>query len=156
METPEEVWQKLEALREGTLQRLAALSQEELDRRPQGEDGEEAWSLGEIFMHLAIDEIYLRELIACPLLEGMKPPDGVRFLPPPPPYGMTKEVIQFWFRRARLTTRRLFEAWPESPDMVLQHQGGLRPMNGLQWLHAYTGHEELHQREIDGMGKNGH
>lgn len=153
METPEEVWQKLEAVREGTLQRLASFSQEELDRRPAAEEGEEAWSPGEIFMHLAIDEVYVREMIARPLLEGVKPAEGVRFLPPPPPYGMAKEVIKFWFERARLSTRRLFEAWPESPEMQLEHEGGLRPMNGLQWLYAYTGHEELHQRQIDEMEK---
>ena len=35
-------------------------------------------------MHLAIDEFYLRELIARPLLEGVKPPEGITFLPPPP------------------------------------------------------------------------
>src|SRR5690606_16099011 len=108
MERPEEVWQTLETVREGTLQRLAGFSQEELDRRPPAEEGEEAWSLGEIFMHLAIDEIYVREMIARPLLDGVQPPDGVRFLPPPPPYGTAKEVIEYWFERARLGTRRLF------------------------------------------------
>ena len=35
--------------------------------------------------------------------------------------------------------------------LTLEHEGGLRPMNGLQWLHAYTGHEEVHQRQIDRM-----
>ena len=68
-------------------------------------------------MHLAIDELYLRELIAIPLLEGIKPPEGVSFLPPPPPYGQTMEVILFWFERARLQTRRYFEAWPLKPGI---------------------------------------
>lgn len=154
MERPEEVWQKLQAVRAETLQRLAAVSQEELDRRPQAEDGEEAWSLGEIFMHLAIDEIYVREMIARPLLEGVRPPDGVRFLPPPPPYGTSKDVIEYWFERARQGTRRLFERWPQNAELALEHEGGLRPMNGLQWLHAYTGHEALHQGQIDEMGGN--
>lgn len=147
MDSPEAVWQRLEEVRAGTLQRLEALSQEELDRRPAAEDGEEAWSAGEIFMHLAIDEMYLRELIARPLLEGRKPPDGVSFLPPPPPHGMAKEVIRFWFERARAMTRRLFEAWPADADMDLQHEGGLRRMNGLEWLRAYAGHEVFHQGE---------
>ena len=56
-------------------------------------------------MHLAIDEMYLRELIALPLLEGVKPPEGVSFLPPPPPYGTSKAVIGFWFERARVQTQ---------------------------------------------------
>ncbi|MEE8391523.1 MAG: hypothetical protein V3S14_12110 [Anaerolineae bacterium] len=45
-------------------------------------------------IHDPIDEFYLRELIARALLEGIKPPDGVRFLPPPPPYGTPREVNQ--------------------------------------------------------------
>ena len=151
MGSPENGWQVLEEARAGTLRRLEALSQEELDRRPPAEDGEEAWSPGEIFMHLAIDEHYVRELIACPLLEGVKPPEGVGFLPPPPPHGLEKEVIAYWFERARAATRRLFEGWPEEADMVLRHEGGLRPMSGLEWLEAYAGHEVFHQRQIDGM-----
>jgi hypothetical protein len=34
----------------------------------------------------------------------------VTFLPPPSPYGAKKEVIRFWFDRARTMTRRLIEA----------------------------------------------
>ena len=46
-------------------------------------------------MHLAIDEIYLRELIARSLLGGIKPPVDVSFIPPPPPYSIAKDVIFF-------------------------------------------------------------
>jgi hypothetical protein len=83
----------LDHIRAETLKRLDGLTQTQLDWRPP--DGE--WSLGEIFMHLAIDEHYLREQIARPLLEGVKPPEAVRFVPPPPPSGARKEVILFWF-----------------------------------------------------------
>ena len=92
-----EVLKELEDIRTRTLERLRPLSQTQLDWRPP--DGE--WSLGEIFMHLAIDEHYLREQIARPLLEGIKPPEGVTFLPPPSYVGAKKEVIQYWFERAR-------------------------------------------------------
>ena len=56
-------------------------------------------------MHLAIDEVYLRDLIARPLLEGVAPPEDLSFYPPPPPHGMSKQVIKFWFQRARADTR---------------------------------------------------
>ena len=102
-------------------------------------------------MHLAIDEIYLRELIARPLLEGVKPPDGVTFLPPPPPYGTGKDVIRFWFARARSQTRRLFDNWPPDADLDLTHQGGLEAMNGLEWFEGYAGHEAFHHRQIDDL-----
>jgi hypothetical protein len=100
-------------------------------------------------MHLAIDELYLRELIAIPLLEGIKPPERVEFLPPPPPYGQTKEVIQFWFERARLQTRRYFESWPEDANLEVTHEGGLRRMNGLGWFEGYGGHEAFHHQQIE-------
>lgn len=152
MDEREMVWQKLQEVRGETLRQLSALSQGQLDRRPPpGEEGEQAWSLGEIFMHLSIDEMYVRELIARPLLEGVKPPDGVRFLPPPPPYGWSKDVITYWFNRARLMTERLFETWPDEANLTLQHEGGLQAMNGLQWFRGYASHEELHQRQIDEM-----
>ena len=91
---PKAVLHRLEAIRAGTLHRLDGFTQAELDWRPPSAGDEESWSLGEVLMHLAIDEIYLRELIARPLLEGVQPPEGVRFLPPPPPHGTPKEVIQ--------------------------------------------------------------
>lgn len=102
-------------------------------------------------MHLAIDEHYLREQIARPLLEGVKPPKGVSFLPPPPPYGAPKEVIRFWFERARSMTRRMIEGWPADANLELKHTGGLEPMNGVEWLEGYGGHETFHHRQIDAL-----
>jgi len=148
MKDPQTVLRKLEEVRAETLRRLEDLTQEQLDARPSHRD---EWSLGEIFMHLAIDEIYLRELIAHPLLEGIKPPEGVRFLPPPPPYGTDKGVIQFWFQRARAKTHRFFENWPPDADLGLTHEGGLQAMNGLDWFEAYAGHEAFHHRQIDDL-----
>lgn len=149
MKDPQKVLDRLEEIRMETLERLDNLAQEQLDWRPSRADGEEAWSLGEVFMHLAIDEFYLRELIARPLLEGIKPPEGVRFLPPPPAYGTAKETIQFWFERARLQTRRLFENWPSDANLDVRHEGGLQAMNGLEWLEGYGGHEAFHHQQID-------
>lgn len=97
---PIEILQFMESVRAKTLKRFNGLNQPQLDWKPPKGDGEEAWSLGEVFMHLALDEHYLREHIARPLLEGIKPPEGITFLPPPPPYGASSEVIAFWFDRA--------------------------------------------------------
>ena len=149
MQEPKVVLSGLARTRAETLRRLASLAQEHLDWRPPHAEGEEAWSLGEVFMHVAIDEFYLRELIARPLLEGFKPPKGVRFLPPPPPYGTSKDVIQFWFQRARLETRRFFDDWPSDANLDLTHEGGLEAMNGLDWFEGYGGHEAFHHRQID-------
>ena len=150
MENARLVLRNLEQVRGRTLRRLEGQAQEQLDWRPPlGPEGQAEWSLGEVFMHLAIDELYLRELIALPLLEGIKPPDGVRFLPPPPPQGVPKDVIQFWFQRARLQTRRLLDAWPSDADLEVTHVGGLRAMNGLEWPEAYGGHEAFHHRQIE-------
>jgi hypothetical protein len=149
MKNPQVVLSKLAEIRAETLRRLDTLAQEQLDWRPPQADGQKVWSLGEIFMHLAIDEFYLRELIARPLLEGIRPPDGVRFLPPPPPYGTSKEVIQFWFERARLQTRRFFDDWPDDANLDVTHEGGLRAMNGLEWFEGYGGHETVHHQQID-------
>lgn len=149
MKDPQVVLGKLEEIRAETLRRLDDLSQEQLDWRPPQADGERAWSLGEVFMHLTIDEFYVRELIARPLIEGIKPPDGVRFLPPPPPYGTPKEVIQFWFERARLQTRHFINSWSSNANLDVTHAGGLQAMNGLEWLEGYGGHEEFHHQQID-------
>jgi hypothetical protein len=135
----------LDRIRAGTLKRLDGLTQAQLDWRPP--DG--SWSLGEVFIHLAIDEHYLREQIARPLLEGVKPPEAVTFLPPPPPYGATKAVIQFWFDRARTMTRRLIEAWPADGNLELKHVGGLDAMNSAEWFEGYGGHEAFHHQQID-------
>jgi hypothetical protein len=145
---------QLDDIRVQTLLRLDNLNQEELDFVPStgpAESQEARWSLGEIFMHLALDEHYLREHIARPLLEGVLPPAGVSFLPPPPPYGTPKDVILFWFDRARTLTRRLVENLPVGANLMLKHAGGLKPMNGLEWLEAYGGHEAFHHRQIDAL-----
>jgi hypothetical protein len=146
---PQKVLRRLEQVRAETLRRLESLTQERLDWRPPQIDGEEEWSLGEVFMHLAIDELYLRELIARPLLEGIQPPEGVRFLPPPPPYRMSKDVIRFWFERARIVTRRFFDNWPSDANLDMRHEGGLEAMNGLEWFAGYGGHEAFHHQQID-------
>lgn len=149
MDEREAVLQEMEEVRAETLRRLEGLTEDQLQWQPPAGEGEEAWSLGEVFMHLAIDEMYVRELIARPLLEGVQPPDGVRFLPPPPPYGWSKEVIRYWFERARAMTRRLFAEWPEDANLALKHEGGLREMNGLQWFRGYASHEVAHHRQIE-------
>lgn len=153
MVEPWAILDQLEAVRAQTLTRLDALAQEQLDWRPPptGTD-EHPWSLGEIFMHIAIDEHYLREHIARPLLEGLRPPDGITFLPPPPPYGMPRAAIRFWLERARLMTRRLLENWPADANLDLTHHGGFQEaMNGTQWLLAYARHEAFHHRQIDAV-----
>jgi hypothetical protein len=149
MKETQMILRRLEEVRAQTLRRLESLAQDQLDWHPPQVDGEEEWSLGEVLMHLAIDEIYLRELIARPLLEGIQPPEGVRFLPPPPPYGMSKDVIRFWFERARLETRRFFDNWPSDANLGVRHEGGLEAMNGLEWFAGYGGHEASHHQQID-------
>lgn len=149
MKDPQMVLRKMQEVRAETLRRLHDLTQEQLDARPPQAESKEDWSPGEVFMHLAIDEIYLRELIALPLLDGITPPDGVSFLPPPPPYGTRKEVISFWFERARLQTRRFFDAWPQDADLSATHEGGLAVMNGLDWFEGYAGHEFFHHQQLD-------
>ena len=148
MKEPKAVLGQLEETRAETLRLLGGLTQEQLDWRPPPVDGKEEWSLGEVFMHLAIDENYLRELIAVPLMEGLKPPEGVGFLPPPPPRGAPKDVIEFWFERARVQTRRYFADWPEDARLDLTHEGGLAAMNGLAWFEGYASHEAFHQQQI--------
>lgn len=148
MKDPRTVLGQLEETRAETLRLMDGLTQEQLDWKPPAEVGKEEWSLGEVFMHLAIDEIYLRELIALPLLEGIRPPQGVSFLPPPPPRGTSKAVIEFWFERARLQTRRLFAGWPQDAHLDLTHEGGLALMNGLEWLEGYAFHEAFHHQQL--------
>ncbi len=148
---PLEILSRLDGIRAGTLRRFDGLSQADLDWRPPAGQGEAAWSLGEVFMHLALDEHYLREHIARPLLEGVQPPESIHFIPPPPPYGAKQETIRFWFERARLLTRRLLEDLPAGANLDLRHAGGLDPMNGLQWFEGYAGHEAFHHRQIDAL-----
>jgi hypothetical protein len=145
-----EILHKLNQVRAETLKQLTSLTQDQLDWRPPTSDGEsDEWSLGEVFMHIALDEHYLREQIARPLLEGIKPPDAIHFIPPPPPYGARKEVIEFWFDRARKITRQLLENFPADANLELKHEGGLELMNGLEWFIGYAGHEVFHQQQID-------
>jgi hypothetical protein len=141
----------LDQVRADTLARFDSLTQEQLDQQPVDETGNTGWSLGEVFMHIALDEHYLREQIARPLLEGVPPPESIHFIPPPPPYGAKKETIAFWFNRARTLTRRLLEDLPANINTELKHEGGLEPMNGLEWLAAYGGHEAFHHRQIDAL-----
>lgn len=152
MTDPLDILNKLDQIRAETLRRLEPLTQEQLDwKPPQEEAGEQAWSLGEIFLHLALDEHYLREQIARPLLEGVKPPEGIFFIPPPPSYGMKKEALQFWFERTRLLTRRCLENLPVDVHLELRHEGGLQLMNGLEWFQGYGGHEAFHHKQIDAV-----
>ena len=151
MEEKKSILRKLEDVRAGTLHLLEDLTQAQLDARPPQNKDEEAWSLGEVFMHLAIDEIYLRELIARPLLDGIKPPVGVSFFPPPPPHGVPKDVIFFWFDRSHVETRRLLDNLTEDANLDITHEGGFKAMNGLQWIEAYAGHEAYHHQQINDL-----
>lgn len=158
MLTPEAILDELEAVRAVTLRHLAPLTQPQLDHRPPATpENSGAWSLGEIFVHIASDEIYLRELIARPLLEGVQPPEGVGFRPPPPVAGLPKDVIEFWFERARWVTRRLLREWPAEAGGTTRHDGGLvavlgeSPLNALEWLESFGGHEAFHHRQIEAV-----
>jgi hypothetical protein len=73
----------------------------------------------------------------------------VRFLPPPPPYGTSKDVVRFWFKRARLATRCFFNNWPADANLDLMHEGDLEAMNGLEWFVGYGGHEAFYHQQID-------
>ncbi len=161
MPDPRAILSELDAVRAETLRRLSSTTQDQLDARPDPTPHNSgAWSLGEIFMHIAGDEIYLRELIARPLLEGVLPPDGVGFVPPPPAAGLPKDVIAFWFQRARAGTRRLLLEWPADADLNARHDGGLvavfggAPMNAIEWLEAYGGHEAFHHKQIDAVRRD--
>lgn len=145
------ILERMAQVRSETLRRLDSLSQEQLNARPDDKEEEEAWSPGEVFMHLAIDEIYVRELIARPLLSGVQPPEGVRFLPPPPPRETPKDTIRFWFDRARAETEHFLGNLPNQVDLERTHSGGLEPMNGLEWFLGYAGHEAFHHRQIDAL-----
>ena len=158
MQDPRAILSELDAVRAEALQRLESATRAQLDARPAPTPHNSgAWSLGELFMHIAGDEIYLRELIARPLLEGVLPPEGVGFVPPPPAAGLPKDVIAFWFQRARAETRRLLLTWPADADLNARHDGGLvavfggAPMNALEWLESYGGHEAFHHRQIDAV-----
>ncbi len=149
--SPEDVMKFLEEVRSLTLERLSRLSQARLDARPSRTDGEQPWSLGETFMHIAIDELYLREMISRPLRDGVVPPRDLTFLPPPPPHGTSKEIIQYWLDRARSQTVVYVKDWPAHWDADLKHEGGLQLMNALEWLEGYGGHEKFHHRQIDAL-----
>jgi hypothetical protein len=149
---PSAILAQLEQIRAGTLERFEPLTQEQLDWRPPvvpGQEGEAGWSLGEIFMHIALDEPYVREYIARPLLEGVQPPEELFFIPPPPPRVTPKAIIRHRLERERAQTRTLLEHWPAGANLTLTHAGGLDPMNGAEWLQGYGGHEAFHHRQID-------
>ncbi|MFC2029027.1 DinB family protein [Chloroflexota bacterium] len=145
------IYKKLKGIRSQTLDRLNILSQYQLDARPPSTDEEPSWSLGEVFMHIAMDEIYLRELISRPLLEGISPPVNIHFIPPPPPFETKKEVISFWLERARTQTKEYLMNWPSNWNKDLKHEGGLEVMNALEWLEGYAGHEAYHHIQIDAL-----
>jgi hypothetical protein len=84
-------------------------------------------------------------------LDWLPSPEGVSFLSPPPLYGTPKNVIRYWFQRARTITRRLTEAWPADANLDLKHIGGPEPMNGAEWLMGYGGHAAFHRRQIDAL-----
>jgi len=150
LDKKEQVLQKLIEVRKKTLQLLHPLSQGDLDIRPAEVQNDEGWTPGEVFMHIALDEIYLRELIARPLLQGIKPPEGITYLPPSPPAGVSKDVIQFWLQRARSETLYLFDNWPADANLELTNKGGFdEGMNGLEWFAGYASHEAFHHRQID-------
>ncbi len=158
MADPRDVLNDLDIIRAETLRRLAPLFQAQLDwRPPPTPDNSGAWSLGEIFMHIAGDELYLRELIARPLLEGYSPPASIGFVPPPPPAGVSKDAIAFWFARARAGTTELLQSWPTHADLATRHDGGLvalfggPPQNTLEWLAGFGGHEASHHGQIDAL-----
>ena len=145
MNKTRDVLNRLEKIRAETLTRFEPLTQSQLDWHPPNSE----WSLGEIFHHIALDEHYLREQIARPLLEGVKPPEDVTYIPPPPFYGAKKDVIEFWFERARTMIRRMLEAWPADGNTDLTHVGGLEAMSSIGWLEGYGGHEAFHHQQID-------
>ncbi len=152
----EDVWHVLEEVRAQTLALFKPLSREQLDRRPPADSGadgaaEIGWSLGEVFMHIAIDEIYVRELLSRPLREGLTPPESIRFLPPPPPYATPKPAILWWLEQARRGTRRYLQQWPQDADVSRTHAGGLSPMTSLGWLEGFASHEAFHHRQIDSL-----
>lgn len=147
---PQQILGFMESVRAETLKRFEPLTQAQLDWRPPEHSADHAhWSLGEIFHHIALDEHYLREHLARPLLEGVKPPDSILFYPPPPQYGLPKDAIQFWFDRARLETRRLLDDHANW-NLDLRHGGGFdEQSNGVEWLMGYAGHEQYHHMQID-------
>ncbi len=64
---------------------------------------------------------------------------------------LQKDVIEFWFHRARLQTQLYFENWPVDANLELTHQGGLQEMNGLEWFEGYSGHEVFHHQKIEAL-----
>jgi len=144
---PATLLQELDTRRAETLGRLAGLTQAQLDWRPPTGEGEAAWSLGEVFMHLAIDEYYLGDQLGRFWLEGTPPPEGERALPPPP-YGIPAGEIRQLFVDTRTRTRNLIETWQTTPNLARRPDGGAAG-NWTDWLGAYSAHEVFHQRQMD-------
>jgi hypothetical protein len=46
-------------------------------------------------------------------------------------------------------TRRVIESWPSDGNTELAHKGGLQPMNSLEWLEGYGGHEAFYHQQVD-------
>jgi hypothetical protein len=147
---PEAILQQLDAIRAATLQRLDGLTQEQLDWRPLGAMGDAAWSLGEVFMHLAIDEYYLGEQLGRLWLEGGRAGERPQSLPPPP-YGIPADELRGLFADTRTRTRNLIAHWPVHPDLPAPPGSGPARMPGREWLVAYGEHEVSHWRQIDSL-----
>jgi hypothetical protein len=138
--------QALDTIRAATLRRLDSRSQAQLDWRPPDGTGEAAWSLGEVFMHLATDEYYLGDQLGRLWLEGVQPPDGERPLPAPPS-GVPAADIRQLFTDTRTRTRNLIETWQTTPSLAHNPNAGAGHWAG--WLTAYGEHEVSHQRQMD-------
>jgi hypothetical protein len=153
---PRAILAKMDEVRAETLRRLNDLTQEELDWRPGtklADTGADEWSLGEVFMHIAIDEHHLRENIARPLLEDVKPPESIEFLPPPPPCDLPKDAILFWFERTRLLTRRLLQNFPADANLAESEERAQSIMNSDPAVWKGVMHAELFPFRIALAGK---
>jgi hypothetical protein len=145
---PPTILRELDAIRAATLRRLAELTQEQLDWRPPGGEDDAAWSVGEILMHLAIDEYYLGEQLGRLWLEGVRPLAGVRSLRLPP-HGVAADDIRRLFADTRTRTRSLIATGSVNPNLALRPGGA--PTDGAEWLTAFGEHEVSHQRQIDAL-----
>jgi hypothetical protein len=140
----------LDAVRAETLRRLDGRTQDQLDWRPPDGAGEAAWSLGEIFMHLATHEYYLGDQLGRFWLEGVQPPDGERSLPAPP-FGVPADEIRQLFADTRTRTRNLIETWQATPALAHPPPTGAATVDWAAWLTVYGEHEVSHQRQMDAL-----
>jgi hypothetical protein len=147
---PSAILRQLDAIRAATLGRLAGLTQEQLDWRPPGEAGDAAWSLGEVFMHLAIDEYDLGTQLGRLWLEKGQPQEQARALPPPP-YGVGRDELQGLFADMRTRTHNLIASWPAHPNLAGQPGSSQARMPGIDWLITYGQHEASHWQQMDAL-----